>query len=35
MTGFSYFLILLKIFIPICEGQYKDTAAVPAYEPNA
>ena len=34
MTGFSYFLILLKIFIPICERQYEDAAAIPAYEPN-
>ena len=34
ITGFSYFPILLKVFVPICEGQYTDTAAVSAYEPN-
>lgn len=34
MIGFSYFLIQVKIFIPICERQYKDAAAIPVYEPN-
>ena len=34
MTGFSYFLIQVKVFVPICERQYKDAAAIPAYEPN-
>ena len=34
MTGFSYFPIQVKIFVPICESQYKDAAAIPAYEPN-
>jgi hypothetical protein len=34
ITGFSYFPILLKVFVPICKGQYTDTAAVSAYEPN-
>ena len=33
MTGFSYFLIQVKVFVPICESQYKD-AAILAYEPN-
>ena len=34
MTGFSYFPIQVKIFVSICEKQYKDAAAIPAYEPD-